>query len=120
MKNNKVIKVKSSEQMLRDMIARDPTYDAYLKLGDLLMDNGNYLKAIPCYINALKLEPKSSLVYAKLGDAQLIRDDEIANIAIEFYRKSLEIDSNNASTYNKLGCAQYQMGEQEEAIEANL
>jgi predicted O-linked N-acetylglucosamine transferase (SPINDLY family) len=115
MKNNKGIIGKSSEQIIRDIIEKNPTYDAYLKLGDLLMNTGNNLEAINCYRNALMLKPKSALIYRKLGDAHIMLSNVIANIAIEFYRRSLEIDHNNAITYNKLGLAQYQMGEQDEA-----
>jgi protein O-GlcNAc transferase len=115
--SNTEVNKKNPEQTLRDIIEKEPTYDAFIKLGDVLMDTGNTLEAIQCYSNALRIKPNDALVYNKLGDAHIKLHSEVANFAIEFYRRSLAINSHNAETYNKLGLALYGLGRPEEAID---
>jgi protein O-GlcNAc transferase len=117
MRSNTEVNKKNPEQTLRDIIEKDPTYDAFIKLGDVLMDTGNTLKAIQHYCNALKTKPNDALIYTKLGDAHITLNNEVAIFAIEFYKKSLEIDPHNAKAYNKLGRALHDLGEQKEAID---
>jgi protein O-GlcNAc transferase len=109
---------KGLEQTLRDTIDKKPTYDAYLKLGDLLMDTWNTLEAIKCYGAARRIKPNDALVYNRLGDAHIRLNSEFACLAIEFYRRSLDIDHNNAKTINELGLALHNFGNQEEAIDS--
>ncbi|MGA7579023.1 MAG: tetratricopeptide repeat protein [Desulfobaccales bacterium] len=108
---------KISEQTLRDIIEKTPTYDAYIKLGDFLTNGGNILEAIKCYGTARRIKPDDALTYSRLGDAHIKLISEFASLAIEFYRRSLELDHNNAITFNKLGLALHSLGQQEEALD---
>ncbi|MGA7579025.1 MAG: tetratricopeptide repeat protein [Desulfobaccales bacterium] len=106
-----------SEQILRDIIDKKPTYDAYIKLGDFLINTGNTVEAIKCFSAARRIKPNDALIYIRLGDAHISLYSELAFLAPAFYRKSLELDDNNANTFNKLGLALHSLGQQEEAID---
>lgn len=96
----------------------EPSYDFYVKLGDLSLDAGNVKEAIDNYRKALQLNPQSATIYSKLGDAHRRLKKDLLPLAVEFYRKSLALDPQNAEVYNKLGMAQYSLNNRDEAIDA--
>ena len=43
-------------------------YEAHFNLGNVLLDRGDHLKAIECYIQAVKINPNSTDAFKKLSN----------------------------------------------------
>jgi tetratricopeptide (TPR) repeat protein len=72
-------------------MAINPHYSvAYLNLGNLYFDRGEFHEAIRYFSKGIKVEPLSSLLYNSLG-AALTKTGRLEE-AVICYRKALQID----------------------------
>ncbi|WP_417786414.1 tetratricopeptide repeat protein [Tenacibaculum sp.] len=79
---------------------------------------GNYQKAKELYENANVIEPNNTIILNALGDvsANLNESDE----SIEYFEKSLKIDSTNYATYINFGTAYNKLLKFDKSIEVLL
>jgi protein O-GlcNAc transferase len=110
--------LQAAEQIYREVIEIEPTYDTFVSLGDVLMDQGKTFEAMRCYGQAIKIEPNQAYAHHRLGETLIrTRDQKLASLAIACYRKALELDPHNAEHYNRLGVIHSSQGEPQEAAD---
>jgi len=69
--------------------------------GDTLRAERDYVQAIRFYQEALRRNPKNSMLYNKIGITELRRGNE--NAADTNFQKAVKLDANNADALNNLG-----------------
>ncbi|MDP3041911.1 MAG: tetratricopeptide repeat protein [Candidatus Omnitrophota bacterium] len=80
---------------------RQKNEQAYIELGDIYKDQGEYLKAEGFCKKAIELNPRNDSIYVKLGD---IYKEQIKFIEAEVtYKKAIELNPRNDSAYAGLG-----------------
>ena len=86
----------------------------WFKEGNDWRDKGEFLKAIECYDEAIRLKPDDAAAYNNKGVAlsALGRKEE----AIECYDEAIRLKPDNAAAYNNKGNALSALGRKEEAI----
>jgi protein O-GlcNAc transferase len=106
------------EESYKRVIAAEPSYDAYINLGETQMALGKWSEALHCFKNAHVLKPDDCRALLALADAfSQSGDPKIACLSIAYYKKALELNPGNARIYNALGVALNLLGEHEEAID---
>ncbi|MGA9756347.1 MAG: tetratricopeptide repeat protein, partial [Desulfobaccales bacterium] len=109
---------REAEKTYREVIEIEPTYDTFVRLGDVLMELAKLSEAMRCYSQAIKIKPKKVSAHCKLGEALLATEDpKLASLSIACYRKAIELDPHNAKHYNRLGAILSNLGEQQEALD---
>ncbi|PSB39645.1 hypothetical protein C7B69_02075 [filamentous cyanobacterium Phorm 46] len=90
------------------------TAEEHVSLGNNLVEQAKFDRAIECYSQAIQIDPTFSIAYHNLGE-MLFREkrweDAIAN-----YRKALEINPNAFESYHSLGKTWAAQGELDRAI----
>lgn len=88
--------------LLEETISRYPDNDrTYNNLGMIYYDHKEYVKALQCYQNAIKLNPKHSLAYNNLGNTYYGLNEY--EKALQYYQKAIEINPNFADSYYNVG-----------------
>jgi protein O-mannosyl-transferase len=84
--------MKEAQDHFRKTISLSPQYvNAYINLGNVLSQTGNYAEAIDAFLAALQMDSQNSLIHNNLGNSYTQTGNYIN--AIEHYTKSLQIDS---------------------------
>ncbi|OYD88762.1 hypothetical protein CDG77_22095 [Nostoc sp. 'Peltigera membranacea cyanobiont' 213] len=100
----------------RSFIKRDPKNSyAYVKLADVLSNQGKIAETIATYRQALQLTPNGA-IYIKLGNF-LAQKGQIQE-AIASYRQAVKLDPKTDSNYIALGNKLQEVGSMEEALMA--
>ncbi len=100
--NLKPINVENDIRLLKDAVSEDPkNLNAWIKLGNILMDNKRFTEAIDAYTKALELDPKNTNVRVDMGTCYRYSGDP--NRAVEEYKKALQIDPNHLYAHKNLG-----------------
>jgi len=90
------------------------TAEEHVSLGNNLVEQAKFDRAIECYSQAIQIDPTFSIAYHNLGE-MLFREkrweDAIAN-----YRKAIEIHPNAFESYHSLGKTWAAQGELDRAI----
>ena len=98
-------------------------YRIYLHLGDALRHNGNFEKAIQCYLDSVRIKPGFRSAYSRLSlmikQGQLLSHDNYLNEAIELSYQAIEVGENNFIINSVLCNALAQKGRHQESIEQN-
>ncbi|MGI2903709.1 tetratricopeptide repeat protein [Tolypothrix sp. VBCCA 56010] len=88
---------------------------AYIKLADILSNQGKIEDTIAAYRQALQITPEST-VYIKLAD--FLAEKGRISEAITAYRQAIQLDSTNDTAYITLASHLLEMGKVEEALTA--
>lgn len=95
------------------LISTYPTNPYYIELkGQILLENGHVLDAIPYYEKAKALLPQAALVKIELAGAYLATENErYANAAIDNLEQALPKEKDNAFTWHQLAVAYGRSGQ---------
>jgi cytochrome c-type biogenesis protein CcmH/NrfG len=89
-------------KLLEDFVKKEPgNVDAWIKLGNALMDTRRFNEAVGAYEKALAINPKNVDVRVDLGTCY--RNSGRPAEAIKEYRKALEIDPRHLNAHKNLG-----------------
>jgi len=81
-------------KMLQDVVAKDPkNMNAWIELGNILMDSKRYAEAVEPYAKALAIDPKNVDVRVDMGTC--LRSSGKPDMAIKEYKKALEYNPNH-------------------------
>jgi len=81
-------------KMLQDVVAKDPkNMNAWIELGNILMDSKKYAEAVEPYQKALEIDPKNVDVRVDMGTC--MRGSGKPDMAIKEYKKALEYNPNH-------------------------
>ena len=110
--------VEKAEKSLRRAIALDPTFtDAYVVLGDLLLDwVGKLPDTLAIFKKAIETNPNLYISYYYYGKAALRMNEADIENTIEILRKSTQLNPGFADGYYELGRAFEEAGRLKEAI----
>jgi cytochrome c-type biogenesis protein CcmH/NrfG len=89
-------------KMLKEAVAKDPqNVNAWIQLGNIMMDTSRFNEAIDAYQKALELDPKNVDVRVDMGTCY--RNSGKPDIAVKEYRKALEFDPQHLHAHQNLG-----------------
>jgi cytochrome c-type biogenesis protein CcmH/NrfG len=96
--------------MLRDVVKNDPkNVEAWIKLGNALMDTRRFSEAIDPYQKALDLDPKNVDVRVDMGTCY--RNSGKPDIAVKEYRKAIEMNPKHPNAHRNLGVVLEELGD---------
>ncbi len=89
-------------QVLRDVVKENPNnLQAWITLGNHLMDTQRFTEATEAYGKALELDPTN--VNVRVDRGTCFRNIGRPDMAVQEYRKALETDPNHAFAHRNLG-----------------
>src|SRR5512143_2269520 len=95
------VQTKDDIKLLEDFVKKEPgNVNAWIRLGNTLMDNRRFAEAVDAYQKALALDPKNVDVRVDLGTCY--RNIGKPDIAVTEYKKALEIDPRHANAHRNL------------------
>jgi tetratricopeptide (TPR) repeat protein len=99
----------------QDLIAENPNdAEAYVGLGTVYIDTGNFSEAVDQLNKAIEIDPNQDLAYDFLGIALFQMGN--ADGAIEQFNKGLEVKPDSQVLLIDLGAVYAQTGKQDDAI----
>lgn len=103
-------------KMLQDVVAKDPkNINAWIELGNILMDTNRYAEAVEPYQKALALDPKNVDVRVDLGTC--LRGSGKPDLAVKEYKKALEDNPNHINANKNMGVVlQYDLKDGKQAL----
>jgi tetratricopeptide (TPR) repeat protein len=104
--------------MLQDVLRKDPkNLNAWISLGNDLMDSSRYDEAIAAYQKVLDMNPKDVDVRVDMGTCY--RRIGKSDIAAKEYREALKINPNHPLALRNLGIVlEYDLKDNQQAIQA--
>ena len=110
--------VQSMDQakLLKEALAKDPkNVDAWISLGNMMMDSSKFSEAIDAYEKALAIDPKNIDVRVDMGTCY--RNAGKPDIAIREYRKALEMNPQHLHALKNMGIVYaYDLRDGKEAV----
>ncbi len=105
-------------KLLREVVQKDPAnLNAWIKLGNVLMDNSRYAEAVEAYQKALDIDPKNVDVRVDMGTC--LRYSGRSDRAIEEYKKALQYNPNHLYGHKNMAIVlAYDFNRNAEAIKA--
>lgn len=95
------VQTQDDTKLLQEAVKKDPgNINAWIKLGNTLMDTSNFNEAIDAYQKALDIDPKNVNVRVDMGTCY--RNTGRPDIAVKEFRKAIEIDKNHAYAHKNL------------------
>jgi tetratricopeptide (TPR) repeat protein len=103
-------------RILKEAVAKDPkNVNAWISLGNLLMDTSRFSEAIDAYQKALELDPKNVDVRVDMGTCY--RNSGKPDIAVKEYRKALELNPQHLLAHQNLGIVlEYDLHDNKQAL----
>ncbi len=115
-----VVNVQSGEQekMLREVIAKDPkNVNAWVSLGNMMMDTSRFSEAVEAYQKALDIDPKNVDVRVDMGTCY--RNLRKPDMAVKEYRKALELNPQHLFALKNMGIVlAYDLRDADQAVKA--
>jgi cytochrome c-type biogenesis protein CcmH/NrfG len=88
--------------LLQEAVRQDPkNVNAWITLGNILMDNSRFQEAIDAYQKALKLDPRNADVMVDMGTCY--KNIGKPDRAAEEFRKAIKINPNHLYAHRNLG-----------------
>ena len=110
-----VNKVDIAKEMALTEVKENPNVvDGYLILGEISVREKDFVNARNYYVKAYQKDTKS--VDAILGIAYVALQTNQYDLAVDQYRKALDLDKNNPNIYRLLGDAYRRIGQSQLAI----
>jgi len=105
-------------KMLQEAAAKDPkNVNAWISLGNMLMDTKRFSEAIDAYEKALAIDPKNIDVRVDMGTCY--RNSGKPDMAIKEYRKALEVNPQHLHALKNMGIVYaYDLRDSKEAVKA--
>ncbi len=102
---------------LQEAVRKDPkNLNAWVNLGNILMDTSRFDEAINAYQKALDMDPKNVDVRVDMGTCY--RRTGKPDVAVSEYRKALEINPNHPMALRNLGVVlEYDLKDNKQAIQ---
>jgi cytochrome c-type biogenesis protein CcmH/NrfG len=95
-------KTLEEERLLRDVLAKDPkNMNAWIQLGNIMMDTARFNEAADAYAKALELDPKNVDVRVDMGTC--LRNAGKPDLAIKEFKKAIEINPNHVYAHINMG-----------------
>ena len=95
------IQAQDDLKLLKEAVQKDPgNVNAWIKLGNTLMDASRYAEAVEAYQKALDIDPKNVDVRVDMGTCY--RYSGRPDKAVEEYRKALKINPNHVFGHKNL------------------
>jgi cytochrome c-type biogenesis protein CcmH/NrfG len=95
-------KALEEEKLVRDVLAKDPkNLNAWIQLGNMMMDSARFNEAVDAYAKALDLDPKNVDVRVDMGTC--LKNSGKPDLAIKEYKKVIEINPNHAYAHINMG-----------------
>jgi tetratricopeptide (TPR) repeat protein len=112
------VQMMEREKLLKGIVAKEPgNVNAWVSLGDLLMDSSRFEEAIGAYRKALELDPKNTDARVDMGTCY--RNIGKPDIAVQEYRKALEYDPRHLFALKNMGIVYaYDLRDNEQAVKA--
>jgi cytochrome c-type biogenesis protein CcmH/NrfG len=89
-------------ESLKNIVRQNPKdVNAWIELGNILMDTWSYSEAIDAYQKALELDPKNVDVRVDMGTCY--RNIGNPNMAVEEFRKAIKINPQHSYAHRNLG-----------------
>jgi cytochrome c-type biogenesis protein CcmH/NrfG len=96
------IQTQNEIEFLKNAVRQNPKdLNAWIELGNILMDTGRYREAIDSYQKALELDPKNVDVRVDMGTCY--RNIGNPNMAVEEFRKAIKINPKHLYAHRNLG-----------------
>ena len=96
------INIDNTIKQLREILKEDPkNLNAWIKLGNILMDTKRFSEAIQAYSKALELDPSNTNVRVDMGTCY--KNIGKPEIAIKEYKKALQYDPNHLYAHRNMG-----------------
>ncbi len=96
------IRAQDTLKLAQEAVKADPkNVNAWIELGNILMDTSRFNEAINAYQKALEINPKNVDVRVDMGTCY--RNSGKPDLAAKEYRKALEINPNHAYGHLNLG-----------------
>jgi cytochrome c-type biogenesis protein CcmH/NrfG len=96
------IQTQQDTRLLEEIVKKDPAnVDAWIKLGNTMMDTNRFREAATAYEKALALDPKNVDVRVDLGTCY--RNSGRPDAAVKEYRKAIEMDPRHLQAHRNLG-----------------
>ncbi len=96
------IQAQDDTRLLKELLEKEPgNVDAWIKLGNILMDTRRFDEATDAYRKALAINPKNVDVRVDMGTCY--RNLGKADLAVKEYRKALEMDPRHLNAHMNLG-----------------
>ncbi len=96
------LQAQDDTKLLEDLVKKDPgNVEAWIKLGNILMDTRRFNEAIDAYQKALAINPKNIDVIVDMGTC--FRNSGKPDLAVKEYRKALEMDPRHLNAHMNLG-----------------
>lgn len=90
------------EKLLKEAITKDPkNVNAWISLGNMMMDSSRFNEAIDAYQKALDIDPKNVDVRVDMGTCY--KNIGKPDIAVKEYRKALEFNPQHLHAHQNLG-----------------
>lgn len=91
----------SEVKLLQDIVRKDPkNVDAYIKLGNVYMDNSRFPEAVECYSKALAIDPNNADVRVDMGSCY--RRIGRSETAVQEYKKAIASTPNHLNAHLNL------------------
>jgi len=106
------------EKMLKDAVTKDPkNVNAWISLGNMLMDTSRFTEAIGAYQKALEIDAKNVDVRVDMGTCY--RNMRQPEMAVKEYRKALEYNPQHVQALKNLGIVlAYDLRDTNQAVKA--
>jgi cytochrome c-type biogenesis protein CcmH/NrfG len=92
----------AQERIIKDVLAKDPkNLNAWIQLGNMMMDASRFSEAVDAYAKALELDPKNVDVRVDMGTC--LRNSGKPDLAIKEYKRAIEINPNHAYAHINMG-----------------
>ncbi|MBI5073646.1 MAG: tetratricopeptide repeat protein [Nitrospirae bacterium] len=103
-------------KMLQEVAAKDPkNINAWIELGNILMDAKRFAEAVEPYQKALALDPKNVDVRVDMGTC--LRESGNPDIAVKEYNKALELNPNHINANKNMAVVlTYDLKDSKQAI----
>jgi cytochrome c-type biogenesis protein CcmH/NrfG len=96
------VQTQDDTKLLEELVKKDPgNAEAWIRLGNALMDTKRFTEAIPAYEKALAINPKNIDVRVDMGTCY--RNVRKPDMAVAEYRKALEMDPGHLNAHKNLG-----------------
>ena len=95
---------------------RPENVDSHFNLGNIYFKSKSYLQAISAFENCLKIVDRIAKAHNNIGLVFIERGKDYQELAINSFKKAIQVDPNFFQSYSNLSAILFQIGKYDEAI----